>query len=222
VLSGSRTTALQGVKPEHIDFRRRVLHIPKPKGGAKRAFNIPLSRQMILCLVRAIRFGRLMYPSQATEWIFPAESGSGHLAETKEDRTELSKWGNDLRQTFRTIAAAAGVSEVDAKLLMNHAVPGVNAGYITRYKLVEDYLRRQQQAISDVIFAELKTLCTANTGLQAWLGRGASNLTIQEPETRSSDRLNLQRVLQEGPLDPRASGLGPGQLRPLSRQEARS
>ncbi|SFQ26483.1 hypothetical protein SAMN05216330_12215 [Bradyrhizobium sp. Ghvi] len=39
----------------------------------------------------------------------------------------LSKWGNDLRQTVRTIATAVGVSEVGAKLLMNHAIPGVNA-----------------------------------------------------------------------------------------------
>jgi hypothetical protein len=43
------------------------------------------------------------------------------------------------------------VSEVDAKLLMNHAIPGVNSGYITRHKLLEDHLRAQQQAISDVI-----------------------------------------------------------------------
>jgi hypothetical protein len=50
-----------------------------------------------------------------------------------------SKWGNDLRQSFRTIATAAGVSEFDARLLMNHAVPGVNAGYITRHKLLEDH-----------------------------------------------------------------------------------
>lgn len=35
-----------------------MLQIPKPKGGAKRAFDIPLSRQMILCLVRVIRLGR--------------------------------------------------------------------------------------------------------------------------------------------------------------------
>jgi hypothetical protein len=45
--------------------------------------------------------------------------------EQKEDRATLSKWGNDLRQSFRTIATAAGVSEFDAKLLMNHAIPGV-------------------------------------------------------------------------------------------------
>ena len=29
---------------------RRVLHIPNPKGGAKRAFDIPLSREMIKCI----------------------------------------------------------------------------------------------------------------------------------------------------------------------------
>jgi hypothetical protein len=59
---------------------------------------------------------------------------------------ELSKWGNDLRQTFRTVATAVGVSDFDAKLLMNHSIPGVNAGYITRHKLLEDHLRRPQQA----------------------------------------------------------------------------
>jgi integrase len=124
LLSGSRPSALQRLMPGHIDFRRRTAHISKPKGGKKRAFDIPLSREMVLCLVRAIRFGRRIYPSQASEWTFPADSESGHMAETKEDRDILSKWGNDLRQTFRTVAASAGVSEVDAKLLMNHAIPG--------------------------------------------------------------------------------------------------
>jgi hypothetical protein len=56
LLSGSRPTALLEVKPSHIDFRRRILHISKPKGGKKRAFDIPLSREMILCLIRAIRW----------------------------------------------------------------------------------------------------------------------------------------------------------------------
>jgi integrase len=72
LLSGSRPTALREIKPSHIDFRRRTLHVPKPKGGNKRAFDIPLSREMILCLVRTLRFGREMYPLQAMEWVFPA------------------------------------------------------------------------------------------------------------------------------------------------------
>lgn len=129
LLSACRPTALKEVKPEHVDIRRRVMHIPRPKGGAELAFDIPLSREMILCLLRAIRFGRAMHPRAAAEWVFPADSVSGHLVEQKEDRAALSKWGNDLRQTFRTIATPAGVSEFDARLLMNHAIPGVNAGY---------------------------------------------------------------------------------------------
>jgi integrase len=174
LLSGSRPAALQTIKPNDIDFRRRTLHVPRPKGGSKRAFDIPLSREMILCLVRVIRFGRAMYPMQAKEWVFPADSESGHIAETKEDRAKLSKWGNELRQTFRTIATAAGVSEIDAKLLMNHSIPGVNAGYITRHKLLEDHLRHQQQAISSTAFAALDTLFADNRDLRAWLSRGAT------------------------------------------------
>jgi integrase len=162
------------VKPSHIDFHRRTLHIEKPKGGRKRAFDIPLSREMILCLIRAIRFGRQMYPLQSQKWVFPGDSASGHLAETKEDRDTLSKWGNDLRQTFRTIASAAGVSEFDAKLLMNHSVPGVNAGYVTRHKLLEDHLRSQQQAISTAVISALSKSLTEDVALRDWLGRGAS------------------------------------------------
>lgn len=155
LLSGCRPAALKEVQPQHLDFRRRVLHIAKPKGGAKRAFDIPLSRQMVQSLVRTLRLGRAMHPELAQEWLFPAFSSSGHLSEQKEDRAELSKWGNDLRQSYRTLATVAGVSDVDAKLLMNHAIQGVNSGYITRHKLLEDHLRGQQQAISDVIFANV-------------------------------------------------------------------
>jgi integrase len=186
LLSGCRPTALQEIKPKHVNFGRRMVYIPKPKGGAKRAFDIPLSREMVLCLVRAIRFGRQMYPSQAAEWIFPADSESGHLVEQKEHRGTLSKWGNDLRQSFRTIATAAGVSEFDAKLLMNHAIPGVNAGYITRHKLLEDHLRSQQQAISGAVFAALGETLVRKTTVRNWLGRRASRRTLQI-ETNASD-----------------------------------
>ena len=187
LLSGSRPTALQEIKPSHVDFRRRTLHVPKPKGGSKRAFDIPLSREMVRCLVRVIRFGREMYPSQAIEWVFPADSASGHLAETKEDRDELSKWGNDLRQTFRTIATTAGVSEIDAKLLMNHSVPGVNAGYITRHKLLEDHLRQQQQAISSAVFAALGRSLMEDQALRGWFGPGAARRATRGREIGPAD-----------------------------------
>jgi integrase len=147
----SRPTALKGIRIEHIDLRQRLIQIPKPKGGEEKAFDIPLSRPMIRCIIRALRLGRMLYPEQAQYWLFPAESETGHLTEHKEERDVLLKWGNDLRQSYRTLAQAAKVSELDVHLLMNHSLPGVNAGYITCDQLLRDHLRNQQQRISDVI-----------------------------------------------------------------------
>ena len=151
LLSGSRPTALKNVRLAHIDFKRRLVSIPRPKGGEEKAFDIPLSRLMVRCIIRAIRLGRAMYPEQSRTWLFPADSDTGHLVEHKEERDVLSKWGNDLRQSYRTLGQAAGVSELDIHLLMNHSLPGVNAGYITRDKLLCDHLRKQQERISAVV-----------------------------------------------------------------------
>lgn len=170
LLSGSRPTALKNVRIEHIDFRSRLLHIPKPKGGVKKAFDIPLSRPMIRCILRAMRAGRILFPDQAEFWLFPADSDSGHLIEHKEERDVLSKWGNDLRQSYRTLAQAAGVSELDIHLLMNHSLPGVNAGYITRDSLLHDHLRKQQERISKVIIDSAKG--KGNGPDLCWLSKG--------------------------------------------------
>ncbi len=157
LLSGCRPGALKIAEVRHLDLRRRVLHIPAPKGGAKKAFDIPLSRPMIRCLIRAIRLGRAMHPAHADRWIFSAGSATGHIVEQKEDRAVLSKWANDLRQTFRTIGQAAEVPPLDLHILMNHALQGVNAGYITRSALMDSHLRRQQARISDAIIRTVES-----------------------------------------------------------------
>lgn len=121
------------------------------------------------CLVRVIRYGRIMHPDLASQWLFPADSTSGHISELKESRKILSKWGNDLRQSYRTLATVAEVSEVDARLLMNHSISGVNSGYITRHKLLEIHLRTQQQAISTVISSAVALQIKENEKLRSWL-----------------------------------------------------
>jgi integrase len=156
LLSGCRPGALKVAEVAHLDLRRRILHIPAPKGGAKKAFDIPLSRPMMRCLIRAIRIGRVMHPRAAERWIFAADSAPGHLIEQKEERTVLSKWANDLRQTFRTIGQAAEVPPLDIHILMNHSLPGVNAGYITVSGLMDGHLRRQQERISRAVLDAVK------------------------------------------------------------------
>lgn len=167
LLSGSRPTALKKIRMEHIDLKQRVIHVPRPKGGEEKAFDIPMSRPMIRCVIRAIRLGRIMYSEQGKTWLFPAESELGHLVEHKEERDVLSKWGNDLRQSYRTLAQAAGVSELDIHLLMNHSLPGVNAGYITRDRLLRDHLRQRQQRISELVVHSV--VVGRDTLLARWL-----------------------------------------------------
>ena len=189
LLSGSRPGALMQARVEDLDLQRRVLHIPRPKGGAKRAFDIPLSRPMIRCLIRAMRVGRILHPTAATEWIFAADSEPGHMIEHKDPRAKLFKWGNDLRQSYRTLGQAAGLSEIDMHLLMNHSVPGVNAGYITRAKLLGDHLRAAQEGLSEFILKHGEPRRGDPPKERAW-----PNL----PSRRVGDSL-----LDPTPLDPR-------------------
>jgi integrase len=180
LLSGSRPTALKKIKIEHIDLRRRIIHIPRPKGGANKAFDIPLSRAMVRCILRTMRLGRCLYPEQAVVWLFPADSAPGHIIEHKEDRKVLSKWGNDLRQSYRTLAQVAGVSELDVHLLMNHSLPGVNAGYITRDALLGGHLRKQQERISQAIEDSLSP--KADVQVRLWLRSMKVHLEVIVPD----------------------------------------
>jgi integrase len=183
LLSGCRPGALKVAEVGQLDLRRRILHVPSPKGGAKKAFDIPLSRPMIRCLIRAIRLGRQMHPRAAQRWIFAADSAPGHLIEHKEERSNLSKWANDLRQTFRTIGQAAEVPPLDIHILMNHSLPGVNAGYITVSGLLDGHLRRQQERISAAMLAAVKSGNGKNRGrVLKWLGSSKT-----ETEAADSD-----------------------------------
>ena len=104
--------------------------------------------------------------------------------EHKEDRVELSKWGNDLRQSYRTIAQSAKISKLDIHLLMNHTVPGVNEGYITRDKLLNDHLRQQQERISAIVLDQAGKV----EGGRAlyWLKSSRTEIPAARMETRTS------------------------------------
>lgn len=195
LLSGSRPAALKNARIEHVDFRARLLHVPKPKGGEERAFDIPLSRTMIRCMIRAIRIGRVVYPDQAKVWLFPADSETGHLVEHKEDREVLSKWGNDLRQSYRTIAQSVSISKLDIHLLMNHSLPGVNEGYITRDKLLSDLLRKQQERISAVV---LERAGKIKDGLAlCWLLSAKTSIPDGDTRTQPAAKPRVKRAVAQ-------------------------
>jgi hypothetical protein len=80
---------------------------------------------------------------------------------------------------------------------MNHAIPGVNAGYITRHKLLEDHLRAQQQQISTAVFAALGNAVTERQEIQNWLGRGSARRMSPEAEVDHNDAVRLDARADE-------------------------
>lgn len=146
LLSGSRPDAIARARWEHVDVARRALHIPSPKGGPSRAFDIPLSRPMLACLARARRAGRVLHPeSRARAWVFPAGSEAGHIVEWREDRADLAKWGMDLRQSYVIAAEHLDISERLLKRLLNHATQDVTMGYGDRSRIWSQLLAAQER-----------------------------------------------------------------------------
>lgn len=208
LLSGSRPEALKNVRVEDLDLRQRVMHIRNPKGGTAKAFDIPLSRAMLESIFRLRRIGPVIYPVTGRAWLFPSDSPSGHMEEHKERRSVLSHWGNDLRQTYRTLGQAAEISEVDMHLLMNHALPGVNPGYITRSKLMRDHLRAQQEKLSSFV-------------LNGVAGRGRQSSADLSRWLNSTSRMLLDDLMATDPDVARLKAGPRAALRKLEVQAAR-
>lgn len=208
LLSGSRPEVMKSVRISDLDLRERVLHLAKPKGGEAKALDIPLSRAMMECIFRLRRIGPIIYPESGRTWLFPSDAPSGHLVEHREDRAALSHWGSDLRQTYRTIGQVAEVSEVDMHLLMNHSLSGVNAGYITRSKLMRDHLRGQQEKLSRLILGRV-------------VGRGRKPSDELSRWLNSTSRIVVADLMGEHPDTARLKAGSRAAFRKLEVQAAR-
>jgi hypothetical protein len=90
------------------------------------------------------------------------------------------------------LGQATGVSELDMHLLMNHALGGVNPGYITRDKLVAEHLRAQQEKLSNYIVG-----CVVGHGrrpsaqLSRWLN-STSRVHLEDLMSADPDEIRLR------------------------------
>lgn len=127
--TGMRRGAASEARIEHLDLENGFLHVPNPKGGPKRAFDLPLSAFLVDMLRQRVKenaevFGK-DYP-----WLFPSHtSGKGHLTQSHVRHPGLVN-PHALRHSYATAAAAVGLDPFTIKLLLNHQLPGVTGGYI--------------------------------------------------------------------------------------------
>lgn len=129
--TGLRRRSADRIKREHIDLEAGTLFIPLPKGGESKAFSLPLSAFALDIIRRRLAeneawWGQVEYWAKRhgrpipkrNEYLFPAHSAAGHIAEPRVDGLPSP---HALRATYASAAAAAKVSVYHLKVLMNHA-----------------------------------------------------------------------------------------------------
>jgi integrase len=127
LLSGLRRNTLVELEWKHLDVKRRVLRIVKPKYGEERAFDLLLSRAMLRCLWRARQIGRRLFPKHAQRWVFAGPVG--HVRGDGLTRDGVLA-NHALRRTYATIGRAAGVPKDSIRRLLNHSGGDVTDHYI--------------------------------------------------------------------------------------------
>ena len=152
LFSGLRPGTLVGLKRSWIKRDQRAILIPTMKSG--RQFHLPLSSHMMFTVERALALSHMLYPK--TDWLFPtratkddAKSGiaKGDVIATQvwKEKSLPSETGHLLRHTYRTIAQRIGIDKVEARLLLDHTVPGIDGVYIHERALFDRLLAAQER-----------------------------------------------------------------------------
>lgn len=155
ILTGMRRTAACDAQLEQLLPTGDALHVPRPKGGAARAFDLPLSRPLQDLMEH--RRQAASSPRRGPGWLFPADSRSGRVSEVKQ--AELGGLtGHALRHTYATLALEAGVPLAELKFLLNHAIGNVTMGYLNPSL---GHLRSLQERASARVLEALGLVWTA-------------------------------------------------------------
>jgi integrase len=154
LLSGLRPGTLVSLRREWVDIDAKAISIPRMKSG--RSFDLPLSEKMLEVVRHAMAAGEVLFPK--SPWLFPTRSSiTNEVIATQvwKEKALPSETGHILRHTYRTIAQREGIDRVNARLLLDHAVPGIDGVYIHERALF-DTLLAEQEKMSAAIFRLLE------------------------------------------------------------------
>lgn len=180
LFTGMRSEAARCVRWEHanltnkpiriagIEVPPRALYVAKPKGGESRAFVLPLPKTVVEMLLDRQRGNLDLFGPYGGDagYAFPCVSRSAPfhvkpLSEPKEfrfddvgKRVHFLPGLHTLRRTYLSVAAEAGVTELDRHVLANHSYgrANVNATYVAQHF---DHLAREQAKIEAALWQRL-------------------------------------------------------------------
>ncbi len=155
LLSGLRPGTLVSLERNWVCLEDQAISIPKMKSG--RSFDLPLSQHMVGVVKRAMELGDVLYPG--APWLFPTRSSKDQrtviATQVWREKTLPSETGHILRHTYRTIAQREGIDKIEARLLLDHTVQGIDGVYIHE-KALFDRLLTAQEKMTKAILALLE------------------------------------------------------------------
>lgn len=149
LLSGLRPGTLVSLEREWVRLDVRAISIPRMKSG--RSFDLPLSTPMADLVQRIMTASQVLFPD--APWVFPSRSSkTGEVIATQvwREKTLPSETGHILRHTYRTIAQRIGVDHVNARLLLDHTVQGIDGVYIHERALFDTLLAEQERMSAEI------------------------------------------------------------------------
>ncbi len=142
LFSGLRPGTLVTLRREWLHLDEHAISIPRMKSGEP--FDLPLSGYMVALVREALALGDALYPR--TEWLFPSRNKDGEVAPTAvwREKTLPSETGHILRHTYRTVAQRVGIDKIDARMLLDHKIVGIDRVYVHEKALFDRLLASQE------------------------------------------------------------------------------
>ena len=158
LLSALRPGTLVSLRLEWVNLKDRAISIPRMKSG--RSFDLPLSNYMVELLERVIATGNVLYPK--SPWLFPTRSTKTReviMTKVWKEKVLPSETGHILRHTYRTLAQRACIDKLEARMLLDHKVEGIDGVYIHEKALFDKLIATQEimtaQILQHVDFAQI-------------------------------------------------------------------
>jgi len=149
LFSGLRPGTLVSLRREWLHLDEHAISIPRMKSGEP--FDLPLSNYMVGLVQHALELGDVLYPN--AEWLFPARNMRGKVIATAVWREKAlpSETGHILRHTYRTIAQRVGLDKIDARMLLDHKIVGIDRVYVHEAALFDRLLASQEQMTTAIL-----------------------------------------------------------------------
>jgi len=154
LFTGLRSEEARSIRWEQVDFESKSIHFPKTK---TEPFDLPLSDYLMEILEQRRDCEFAAKEHEGSQWVFPAFSKMGHIAEAKLSARERNsvkvKFAPHLlRRTFITISEnKVSMPYGHTRLLVNHSKLNngdAHDGY--NHPDIDDF-RRSQQAMTDYL-----------------------------------------------------------------------